>query len=299
MGAVADGGVGARGVDGDGEGRHRAGLAHACRQFVLLGEARGDVEVQGEVAAGPRLADDEVAQEPRRLLVAARRAVVGAQAECAAGVGDRLPGAVRARRREPAVGGLDDLAPGATPVEAEHEASVGLSERELHLVAVAPWIGHARDRLELEVVEPADVRERLDHLALLVLELRLVGDGLPLATAALAGVAAGRGHARRRGLEDLPEPRLGVALTALRDLDADAVAGHRAAHEDDEVVDAADPLAAVGQGVDVEVEDVAGPGGHRGSVARPRARGEPAPSRRRDCPPCRARRGEPSAAVVC
>ena len=56
------------------------------------------------------------------------------------------------------------------------------------------------------------------------------------------------------------------------DLGADAVAGDGAAHEDDEVVDAADPLAAVGQGVDAQVEDVTGPGRHRGSVARPAGR---------------------------
>ncbi len=62
----------------------------------------------------------------------------------------------------------------------------------------------------------------------------------------------------RRGEEvrSLDDPRLGVALLAPRDLDAHAVAGHGSAHEDDELVEARDALPAVGEGGDVELDDV-------------------------------------------
>ena len=82
-------------------------------------------------------------------------------------------------------------------MQAEQQRAVlGLAERELHLVAVAPRVVHAADRLELVAFEVAEARERLDDLLLLELELRVVGERLPLAAAALVGVAA---HRRRRG----------------------------------------------------------------------------------------------------
>ncbi len=151
-------------------------------------------------------------------------------------------------------------------METEREAGVRLRERELHLVAVAPGIVHSGDGFDGEVAQAADVLERLDDLALLELELRRVGEGLPLAAAALAGVAARGGHTRRRRLDDLEEPCLGMPLSAARHLRPHPVAGHRSAHEDDEVVVAGKTLPTVGQGVDAQVEDVAGSRRHGRSV---------------------------------
>ena len=83
--------------------------------------------------------------------------------------------------------------------------------------------------------------QRLDDLLLLELELGVVGERLPLAAAALVGVAAGRRHAARGGGEDLERGAPRRSSLAPRHPAPHAVAGHGAAHEDDEVVDAATP----------------------------------------------------------
>jgi len=271
--AVADGGVGARGVHRHRERGGAAGRDDALSESRLLGEAGRDEEVDCEVAAR-RLAHDEVAQEAAGRLVPTGAAIVGAQAERPAGVDDRLPGAVHARRRQKAVARLDDVTPRPSPVQAKDETSVVFGERELHLVAVAPRVVHAGDRLQREVAQSADVLQGLHHLALLELELRRVAQGLPLAPAARLGVSARSRHAGGRRSDDLEQPRLGVPLSAPRDLSPHHVARRRAAHEHDEVVVARDALPAVRERVDAQFEDVAGSGRHGGSVAvRPR-RGE-------------------------
>ena len=164
-------------------------------------------------------------------------------------------------------------------MHAQDGLAVLLPERVLHLVAVAPGVGHAQDRLDDHVVEAADVGQGLGHLALLELELGGVVEGLPLAAAHVGGVVAAKRRAARGGGEELEQARLGVAGPAPRDRQADEVAGQGAAHEHDEAVDAADALAAVGEGIDGEVERVAGLRGHGGQCTARRATGSP------DCPP--------------
>ncbi len=118
VGAVADGGVGGRVVDGDGE-RRAAGLGRdALDELGLFGEARGDEQVEEQVAAGAPLAHDQVAQQAPVI-----GAPEGAQPEGAAGVGDGQPRPVHALGGQPAVHDVDDLAPGAALVQAQHEAS--------------------------------------------------------------------------------------------------------------------------------------------------------------------------------
>ena len=126
----------------------------------------------------------------------------------------------------------------------------------------------------VEVREPADVCERLAHLALFVLELRLVVDGLPLAAAAALGVRAHRRHAQLGRREELLDARLAVRALALDHPGAHPVAGHGAAHEQHEALVAGHALAAVGQRVDGELEDIAGLGSHAEQCTAPR-----------DCPP--------------
>ena len=137
----------------------------------------------------------------------------------------------------------------------EHEPAVVVgAERELHLVAVAPRVVHAADGLEAVLGEVREALQRVHDLLLLELQLGVVGERLPLAAAALLRVAAAGGHAARGGGEDLQRPRLGVRLLALGDAGAHAVAGHRAAHEDDELVHPRDALPAVGEAGDVELD---------------------------------------------
>ena len=159
-------------------------------------------------------------------------------------------------------------------MQAEHQAAFLLGERVLHLVAIPPRLGHAADRLEDVAVgavgaQATDVGQRLHDLLLLEAQLRLVAQGLPLAAAALVGARAVRADAQGRGVEELDDARLGEAALAARDADAHAVAGQAAAHEEDEVVDARDALAAVGEPVDADVEDVTGSGRHDGKSTRP------------------------------
>ena len=77
------------------------------------------------------------------------------------------------------------------------------------------------DRLQLEVLEPADALERVGDLLGLDLELALVRDDLPRR----ARMVGELGDAVRRGLDDLDRPRLRVRLLGLADDGADLVAG--------------------------------------------------------------------------
>jgi hypothetical protein len=168
-----------------------------------------------------------------------------------------------------AVGHVDDIAPRAAAVHAQDRPAVCLPERVLHLVAVAPGVGHAEDGPDVHLVEAADVGERLDHLTVLELELGGVVEGLPLAAAGVGWMVAAKRHPARRGGEELGEARFGVAGPAARHFDAGDVAGQRAPHEHDEAVDAADALAAVGEGVDGKLDGVAGLGRHAGQCSAP------------------------------
>ncbi len=266
-------GVGARLVDGDGE--RGAGLlgGDALGQLALLWEPPGDEQVEQQLAGGQAAAHDEVAQQAG---VVGRR--VGRQAKGAAGGQDRLPRPRYLDRREVAVGHVDDVAPRTAAVHSQDRLAAVAPERVLHLVAVAPGVGHAQDGRDVDVVEAADVGQRLDHLAMLELELGGVVEGLPLAAADVGRVVAAKRHPARRRDEQLGEARLGVARPAARHLDARDVAGQPAAHEHHEALDAADPLAAVSEGVDGKLEGVAGLRGHGGQCTA---------DARRDCPPAR------------
>jgi hypothetical protein len=127
-------------------------------------------------------------------------------------------------------------------------------------------LGLARkDPLERRLGDAREPLQRVAHLHLLLLELRLVGEILEAAAAAC-------GEVRARGVDSLgPRPqdlgreRLRVAALDLRHPRPDAVAGEPSPHEDDEAVEPRDSIAAVCERVDVELELVAlGDGrGHR------------------------------------
>ena len=284
MGTVADGGVGAGVVDGDGERRAAGGLVDPADELGLLGEPGGDEEVEQQIAARACFANDQVAQQPAVALPRER-----AQAQLARGLSDRVAGSVHRLRRQQAVGHVDDLPPGPALVQAQDEAAlVVLPERELHLVAVAPRVVHAADGLEPVVGEVCDALQRVDNLLLLVLELGGVLQRLPLAPTALPCVAAARSHPARGGGEELERLGLRVRRAALDDACQHAVAGHGAADEDDELIQARDALPAVGERGDVELDGLSGAWWHGrpvylpagGAANRLRRRRTPAGARR-------------------
>jgi hypothetical protein len=143
-------------------------------------------------------------------------------------------------------------------VEAEHEpTAVVLTERVLELVAVAELLDGGDDRLDRRPLEAADPLERVADLRLLLLELALVREHLPRR----AGMRRGRLDALRARLDELDQLGLGPRALRLADARTDAVARHRAAHEDDVArLGARDARAAVGEPVDRELELVTAPG---------------------------------------
>ena len=155
---------------------------------------------------------------------------------------------------ELAVGHRKDVVPAAGRVEAAHQLAVLAGpERELELVAVAPLLDGGDDRLQLEVLEPADALEGVGDLLGLDRELALVRDDLPRR----ARMVGELGDAVRRGLDDLDRPRLRVRLLGLADDGADLVARDAAGHEHDVALAAGDAVAAVGEGIDREFQHVA------------------------------------------
>ena len=137
----------------------------------------------------------------------------------------------------------------------------------------------------------ADPEERVGDLLGLRLELRLVSEVLEPATAAHRVVLARRVDPRRAGLDDLERLRLRVVSLHLRHAGADDVSRQAVADEDDEAVQARDPVAAVGQRLDPEVELVvpANRRGHAWSIGADLA----APTRRA-CQLCRRGRNAPT-----
>ena len=92
--------------------------------------------------------------------------------------------------------------------------------------------------------------QRVAHLLVLDRELALVGQHLPRR----AGMVGERRDALGARLEHLERARLGVAALALRDDRAHEVAGDGARDEDDVALEAGDAVAAVGEGLDAQVE---------------------------------------------
>ena len=183
-------------------------------------------------------------------------------------VADLVAAALFALGGEQAVLGVDDQVPAAASVEAEDELAVALAERVLELVAVAPLLDRRLDLLQLESLEAAEPAQRVLDLGLLVAQLLLVGE---------APARARPGTARRRGrsasacrsatrLEQLDGRGLGEVALRLRHLGPDAVAREAAGDEHDIAVAAGEPAAAVGEALDVELEQLAAGAGARRRV---------------------------------
>ena len=129
--------------------------------------------------------------------------------------------------------------------------------------------------------KPPMPRERVAHLALLLLELALVGQHLP----GRAGVRASAPRCDRAPARAARRRAPRRSPLRFDDPGAHAVAGDRAAHEDHVAVGARHAVPAEGERVDVELELVAGAGRARwrgrAPYARSRGPGAPIAQRRR------------------
>jgi hypothetical protein len=139
-------------------------------------------------------------------------------------------------------------------VEAERRTVLELRERVLELVPVVEDLLGRENRLERRLVEAAEPAERVADLRLLRGELRVVREVLKPAAAASRVVRARRLDALRSRLEDLGRERLRVVPLHLRHARLDPVAREAAADEDHEAVEPRDPVPAVREGVDIELE---------------------------------------------
>jgi len=132
---------------------------------------------------------------------------------------------------------------------------LGVAEGVLELVAVAPRLLRRDDLGEREAAQSADPLERLLHLFALDLQLALVPEHLP----GDARVRGERGDPLGPRLEHLERARVRVAALALVHHRAHPIARDRAGdeHHVAALAQARDPLAAVGERVDPQLEHVA------------------------------------------
>jgi hypothetical protein len=149
---------------------------------------------------------------------------------------------------------------------AQEPPTLVLAEGVLELVAIAPGLYGRHDLLELEALQPPDPTKRLIDLLALDLELVLIGEHLP-GNSGMVGHgldALGSRH------EHLERARVGVAALALVHDGPHTVAGYRTGDEHDvaALAQAGDPLPAVGERVDLQLEHVAAlrPASGRGRV---------------------------------
>jgi hypothetical protein len=150
---------------------------------------------------------------------------------------------------DPAVVDVDDVVGLVLPQTGFAIAVYGV----LHARAPAERAFFPREGLDFDArerlgVEAADARQLLDEDGGLEAQLRFRGDVLEVAAAAFTGPGprAGRLDAVGRRLEDLDGVGEREALLPLGDLDADALAGQRMAHEVHLAVDAGHAVAARG-----------------------------------------------------
>ena len=112
--------------------------------------------------------------------------------------------------------------------------------------------------------KPPSRAQRVGHLALLLLQLALVGQDLPRR----AGVRGARLDAVGAGLEHLHQVGLGERALGLAHAGADPVSGDGSPDEDDEaLVGAAHAGAAVGEAVDGELQLLVAAGAGSGGTS--------------------------------
>lgn len=145
-------------------------------------------------------------------------------------------------------------------LDIDHEAAIVLDEADMETldmliplaadhdpVAVIPGTGVGHNGENLALGKAAQAVKDIADLLVLIFELGLVLDMLILAAAADAVIFAAGLLALGRDLQHLEEPRARILPLELGDLDGDSLPGDHERDENDEVIQAADPLAAKGQ----------------------------------------------------
>ena len=215
--------------------------------------ARRGHELHQRLARVPPLPHDEVPQIAGVRLLVERR-----QAFLLGPVAHSLSNRVPEVGREPAAVDLEHLVPPPCAMEPERRTARRRRERVLELVPVVELLLGREDRLERRLGDPADSPQRVTDLRLLRGDLGLVAEILEAAAAApFVVVLARRVRALRAGDEHLRRGRLGEPALHLGHLGANGVAGQPPANENDEAVQPGNAVAAVGEGVDLELELVA------------------------------------------
>ncbi len=210
---------------------------------------RGD-ELDERLLRVAPLPHDEVPEIAAAVLLRVRREPFLAR-PVAHGVADPVADVVD----EPALLDFEHLVPAAGAMEPERGAVGRLRDRVLELVAVVEDLRLARDdRLERRLGDAGEADERVANLRFLLRELRVVGEILEAAAAALAEVRALRVDAIRPRAEDLGRDRFRVAALDLRDARAHAVTGQPPPDKDDEAAVPRDPVTAERERLDVELE---------------------------------------------
>src|SRR2546427_94432 len=165
----------------------------------------------------------------------------------------------RLRLQEAALDVQDHVVPVCLVKADRREPAAAAHDRELHLVPVPVGVGRRQDGPELERAEPTDALETVTHLLFLEGELRGVRDVLESATAAATEVGARRLHPVGRGRLQGLDYRPPESRARLDHPHAYPVAGDRAAHENDVTLSPAHALAAEGEVVNRQIEDIAAP----------------------------------------
>jgi hypothetical protein len=139
----------------------------------------------------------------------------------------------------------DQLLGELVPLTADHDAVA---------VAVRRRAGH--HGVDAEFGKAAETAQEIENLIVLDAKLGGVIDVLILATAAIAEETADRLGAIGGRLKDVDDPGAGVVLLHLGQLDEQPFAGDTEWGEDHEIIDAADGIAAIRDGVDGQFESV-------------------------------------------
>ena len=225
--------------------------------------ATGGDEDAEQLARAHALAHDQVPEE-----AGVGALVVGLEALGACPIAERLAHGVAGVARQQADLDGDDLLPAARLVEAERDALGRARPGVLQLVAIGVLAHGRHDRLDRRLRQPGDALQRVEHLLLLVLELALVAQVLPAATATGAEVRAGRLDTVGPARQALERDRLAVAALDALDPRHHAVARKRAIDEHDDAVMARDATPTRCQRVDGELELLSDPKrrSHGGSI---------------------------------
>jgi hypothetical protein len=197
----------------------------------------------------PSLADDEVAE-----IAAVVGLVVGDETFLARPLANRVADRIAEIGGQPALLDLEHLVPTSRLVEPERRPGRRLRERVLELVPVEERRVGGEDLVERRLRDPADPLQRIADLVVLGRDLHRVVEILEAAAAAGRVVSARRLDALRRRVEHLRHQRLGEPALHLRHARAYAIARQAPPDEDDEAVQARDPVPAVGERVDLELD---------------------------------------------